>query len=197
MIVNDLLPINEFSRPGRLRTTTRAIILHNIGKPGQSAKAARDYWAGLSAQGGVPPKYASAHYIVGLSGEIIRAVPDGEVAYHCGSSQADPASGKLYTDWARQVIGHEFLTLSTSPNQATIGVELCHPGADGAFLPITLSRAAFLVAALCLLNNLDPMARQGRHWDVVGWKDCPLYYVKNPLEWDKFKRRVAAFLEAA
>ena len=197
MIINDLIPVNEYSRSGHLRKETKAIIIHYVGNPGSSAKANRDYWASLSAQGGIPPKYASAHFVVGLTGEIIRAVPEGEMAYHCGSVIPDPASGRLYTDWAQATIGPEYLTQVTSPNQATIGIEMCHPGPDGAFLPITVARTAFLAASLCLLYGVDPMTGLGRHWDVVGWKDCPLYYVKNPQAWEEFKRRVAAYMEAS
>lgn len=197
MIKNDLIPVNEYSRPGRLRKETKAVIIHYVGNPGSSAEANRNYWASLASQSGTPPKYASAHFVVGLNGEIVRAIPEGEVAYHCGSSQPDPASGKLYTDWARTCIGAEYLTPTSSPNQVTIGIELCHPGPEGQFLPVTEKRAAFLVASLCLLYGVDPMTGLGRHWDVVGWKDCPLYYVKNPQSWDDFRRRVAALMEAS
>lgn len=197
MIVNDPLPINQYSRSGRIRPETKAIILHYVGNPGTSAKFNRDYWAGLANQSSAVAgaRAASAHFVVGLEGEIVRAVPQDEIAFHCGSSVMDPASGQVYTDWARTVIGEKWCTATTSPNQVTIGIELCHPGPDGKFLPITEARAAFLAASLCLLYRVDPMVGLGRHWDVVGWKSCPLYFVTNPLEWDRFKRRVAAYME--
>jgi N-acetylmuramoyl-L-alanine amidase len=49
--------------------------------------------------------WGSAHYIIDLNGDTYHAVPDNEVAYHCGSSQKDPASGRIYTDWARAKFG--------------------------------------------------------------------------------------------
>lgn len=192
-ITNDLIPVNAFSRPGRVRKATQVLVIHYVGNPGTSAKFNRDYWAGLAS--GKEGKYASAHFVVGLQGEILRSVPEGEVAYHCGSSQVDPKSGRIYTDWARANFDPEFTDpTNNSPNNASIGIELCHPGADGKFLDVTLDRAAFLAASLCLLYGIDPLTKMARHWDIVGWKTCPLWFVNHEDDWKAFQARVAALV---
>jgi N-acetylmuramoyl-L-alanine amidase len=129
--------------------------------------------------------YSSAHYIIDLNGDIFHAVPDNEVAYHCGSSKVDPASGRIYTDWARQKFGYFASDPSkASPNFCTIGIEMCID-ANGGFTPDTIKAAVELVAKLLDENNLtaDDI---GLHKQVVGWKDCPLPFVKEPLLFDNF-----------
>ena len=49
--------------------------------------------------------YGLAHYIIDQNGIIIAAVPENEVAHHCGSSDKDPARGQVYTDEARRRFG--------------------------------------------------------------------------------------------
>lgn len=189
IIVTDL-NVNPFSRPGKHRRSTLAVILHWVGKAGQSAASVRAYFASLSAQKQEPYRFASAHYIVGLSGEILRAMPEEEVAYHCGSSAKDPESGKIYTDWARHLFGNTFTSNTLSPNYASIGIELCHPDWSGIFNDATLDAAVELVVSLCRKYSLDPLLQLGRHYDVVGWKACPKRWVERPDEWVAFRQRV-------
>ena len=124
-----------------------------------------------------------------MNGDIYRAVPDNEVAYHCGSSRVDPASGRIYTNWARKKFGH-FVSDPTknSPNNCTIGIELCIDRQSN-FTPETLTAAVGLVAKLLAENNLAT-EDIGHHNLVVGWKDCPLPWTKNPELFEKFKDRV-------
>ena len=42
-----------------------------------------------------------------------------------------------------------------------------------------------LTAELCKYYRLDPETDVIRHYDVTG-KECPLYYVENPQEWEMF-----------
>jgi N-acetylmuramoyl-L-alanine amidase len=75
-----------------------------------------------------------------------------------------------------------------SPNNCTIGIELCIDG-NGNFTTETITAAAELVAKLVRENNLTT-EDIGHHKKVVGWKDCPLPWVKNPTLFDEFKDRV-------
>jgi N-acetylmuramoyl-L-alanine amidase len=134
--------------------------------------------------------YSSAHYIVDLNGEIYHAVPDKEVAYHCGSSQKDPASGRIYTDWARAKLGRFAENPAiNSPNNCTLGIELCTIDAKGNFAPETLVSAIELVAKLLKDNGLA-VDDVGTHHLVVGWKDCPRLWTKHPERFDDFRQAV-------
>jgi len=187
-IVEDLLTVNEFSRPGRRRPATLAVILHWVANPGTTAKFNRDY-----VEHDVPRlrKYASAHYVVGLDGEVIRCIPEDEMAYHVGSDQADPESGRIYTDWARERFGKYAVDHETwSPNCCTIGVEMCHVDWEGRFTVETLDSTRELVATLCREWGLDPLQDIGTHFMVVGWKKCAKWFAERPEELERFRAGV-------
>ena len=183
MIIEErLLTLNPYSRSGKPLQAVKGVVIHWVANPGSSALANRNYFEGLKDQppGTRPDKlrYASAHYIVGLQGEIIRCVPDNEVCYHVGADR--------YTfDAARR--------LSSYPNNCTIGIELCHPGPNGQFTAATLESCWELAASLLAKYGLgkDDL---WRHYDVT-WKTCPLYFVTHPDEWEAFQE--AAAKEAA
>jgi N-acetylmuramoyl-L-alanine amidase len=170
-ITERLLTKNKYSRPCTLLKAVKGIVIHWVANPGSTAQGNRNYFEGLKNQ--VPPddkRFASAHYIIGLEGEIIRCVPDKEVCYHVGADK--------YTNEALR-------RLSSYPNNCTIGIELCHPAADGKFTDKTLAScreiAASLLAAYSLSGN-----DIWRHYDVTG-KLCPKYFVEHTDEWDAFK----------
>ncbi len=85
----DLLPVNEYSRPGTPTDEIVGIVIHYVGNPGTSAKANRNYFAGLADSGAT---YASSNFIVGLDGEVIECVPLGEVAYCSNNRNHDTVS---------------------------------------------------------------------------------------------------------
>lgn len=135
--------------------------------------------------------YGSAHYIIGQKGDIIQCIPDEEVAYHCGSSQKDPESGQIYTNYARKKFGHYAVHWqTTSPNYCTLGIELCPTDYDGNFTEKTINAAIDLCAYLCKRHNLaaDDITT---HHDIVGWKDCPRLWTRNPELLDAFRASVA------
>jgi len=191
-IIEKLLTINRYSRSGRKPIGVRAIILHWVGKPMQRAI---DVWDWFEKTCPADKHYSSAHYIIDFNGDIYHAVPDDEVAYHCAASQKDPTSGKIYTDWAREKFGHYATSPdANSPNNCTIGIELCVTDARGNFTPETLNAAVELTAKLLKENGLtaDDI---GTHHGVVGWKECPLLWARNPALFDGFKELVKKFLE--
>lgn len=99
---------------------------------------------------------ASSHFIIGLDGEIIQCVPLNEVAY-----------------------------ASNEANSYSLSIECCHPDDSGEFATVTYNQCVALTAELCKYYHLDPETDVIRHYDVTG-KECPLYYVENPQEWEMF-----------
>jgi N-acetylmuramoyl-L-alanine amidase len=145
-----------------------------VANPGSTAQGNRNYFESLKEQ--VPPnnkRFASAHYVIGLQGEIIQCVPDKEVCYHVGAD--------TYTNEALR-------RLSSYPNNCTIGIELCHPTWDGKFNQKTLESCHWLLDVLLATYDLtkDDL---WRHFDVTK-KVCPKYFVEHTDEWDAFRLSV-------
>ena len=155
-----LLPVNEWSRPGTALEKIDGVVIHYVGNPGTAARANRNYFASLAA--GEEETYASAHFVVGLEGEVLQCVPLTEQAY-----------------------------ASNLRNGDTVSVEVCHPDESGEFSPVTYQRTVDLTAWLCREFGLDPETDVIRHYDVSE-KICPKYYVENPRAWERFRADVAA-----
>jgi N-acetylmuramoyl-L-alanine amidase len=192
-IITEYIDVNGFSRPGKKRPATLAIVLHNVGVPRQSARAVRDYFNSLKNQNAMdnkPDISASAHYVIDLDGSIIALIPEDEKAYHCGTSQKDPASRQLYTNRAREVLGfYAEKPNVTSPNSATIGIEMCHDD-GGVFTPETLQAARELCVNICKTYQLDPLKQILTHNEIVGWKECPFLWTRRPTYFMDFKLSV-------
>lgn len=77
-ITVDLLPLNEYSRPGDPLPVVNGIVVHYVGNPNTTAKQNRSYFAGLAQSHATS---ASSHFIIGLEGEIILCVPLEEISY--------------------------------------------------------------------------------------------------------------------
>ena len=185
-IIHDFLTINEYSRPGRKLKEVLGVVLHWTANPSANAKENRDYFENKKTGCG---GYASAHYIIDQNGLIVAAVPEYEIAYHCGSSQPDPKSGEIYTDEARRRFGR-YANPSNSPNNCTLGVELCPVDGAGNFSDATINSAIDLCADICRRYNLDA-ADLITHHDVVGWKDCPKLWTAKPALFQAFCYSVA------
>ncbi|MDR0908474.1 MAG: N-acetylmuramoyl-L-alanine amidase [Spirochaetaceae bacterium] len=169
-ISEQLLTPNEYSRPGTLLQGVKGIVIHYTGNPGASAQGNRNYFDSLKNQ---PPDssgiYASAHYVVGLEGEIIRCLPDTEIGYHVGARQ--------YTPEALQ-------RLSSYPNDCTIGIELCIDK-TGSFNTAVLASGQELARMLRETYGLN-RDDLWRHYDITG-KICPKPFVDNLHAWEDFK----------
>ena len=170
-IDKQILTKNPFSRPGTALKYVAGIVIHWIGNPNTTAIANRNYFETLKSQNEKNPsaRYASAHFICGLGGEIIQCVPDYEMAYHVGA--------KVYTELALK-------KLSSYPNNCTIGIELCHPDWTGQFNAETIESAHELIDYLFGIYDLTA-DNIYRHFDITE-KECPLYFVKNPAAWAEF-----------
>lgn len=183
---SSVIPVNKFSRPGEKREKTLAIVVHWPQAPGWTAQQIRNYFARAHLE----KKYRSTHDAIGLDGEIVEIIPRDEIAYHCGTTQLDPDSGKMYTDLARELFGLEYTTGKKTPNYVTIGVEVAHTDIDGTPTAKALWALEKYLIALCWEYRLEPMRSIIRHYDVVGWKDCPRYFVEQPEQWRLLKTRV-------
>jgi N-acetylmuramoyl-L-alanine amidase len=180
---------NIFSRPGRPLASVRGIVVHWVANPGSSADANWNYFDSLKNQPQATReqrysgRYASAHFIVGLEGEVIQCLLETEMAYHVGAVQYSPLALKR---------------LSAYPNNCTLGIELCHPAeldkAGNKIKNDTLWRGEFLTAtldaAISLIKELLERYSLGRediyrHYDITG-KDCPRYFVRNKEKWIDF-----------
>ncbi len=175
-----LLTKNPFSRPGKALQEVKAIVLHWVNNPSTSAMQNRNYFESLKNQKFTGEEvYTSAHFIIGIDGKIIQCLPTDEMAYHVGA--------KLYTPEAVSRLGHY-------PNNCTIGIELCHPKADGEFTEETLGSAISVAAILCKAFELDPEKNIWTHHQVTG-KDCPKWFVNHPEQFEKFKSDVRLSME--
>lgn len=165
-IVQDILTISQYNRPGRALSPVKNIVVHYVGNPGSSAKDNRDYFEDLSNPKVNPTGHgASSHFIVGLHGEIVQCVPLNEVAY---------------ANYPR--------------NDDTVSIEVCHPDAEGKFTDTTYWSLIKLISFLCQKLNLTEN-QVIRHFDVSG-KECPVYYVRHPEAFEQMKADVRAYLQA-
>ena len=159
-----LAPGAEHGRPGT-KLIPQGIVIHYVGNPGSSALANRNYFENTGI--------ASAHYIIGISGETIRIIPDNETAWHAGRSY-----------------GLEWDEIAKTNNSKFLGIECCHPDPGGKFSGRTYKALIELCTELCRIYGFEPLQDIYRHYDVSG-KLCPLYFVNNPDVWGQFKHDVA------
>lgn len=82
----DLLPVNEYSRPGTPLEKVNGIVVHYVGNPNTTAKQNRNYFANLAK---THETSASSHFLIGLDGEIIQCVPLDEISYCSNSRNVD------------------------------------------------------------------------------------------------------------
>ncbi len=84
-----LLDVNDYSRPGIALEVVNGIVIHYTANPGTTAQQNRNYFNGLAES---KKTYASSHFIIGLSGEIIQCVPCNEIAYASNERNSDTIS---------------------------------------------------------------------------------------------------------
>lgn len=85
-IIQDILPLNEFSRPGTKLEKVNAIVVHYVGNPGTTAEQNRGFYESIIE---TQETSVSSHYIVGMEGEIIQCVPLDEVSYASNNRNSD------------------------------------------------------------------------------------------------------------
>ena len=85
----ELLPVNEYSRPGEPLEDVNAIVIHYTGNPGTTAQQNRDYFASLADTG---RESVSSHFVIGTDGEIIQCIPLNEKSYCSNHRNRDTIS---------------------------------------------------------------------------------------------------------
>lgn len=84
-ILQDILPVNEYSRPGIVLSEVNGVVVHYTGNPGTTAEQNRSYYKNLAE---TKETYASSHFVIGMDGKIIQCVPLDEIAY-CSNQRND------------------------------------------------------------------------------------------------------------
>lgn len=190
-IKQQLITPNKWSRPQHRIKEVLGIVMHWTANPKANAQQNRNYFE--SRKNG-NDCYGSAHYIIGQDGTVVQCIPTNEIAYHCGSSQKDPVSGKIYTDYARNKFKqHAENWQADSPNYCTIGIELCPIDCEGHFSDATIDSATALCADLCKRFNLKAEDITTHH-AIVGWKDCPRLWVRQPELLGTFRASVTDYM---
>ena len=134
-----LLTKNPYSRPGTKLKYVQNIVIHYVANPGTSAEANRNYFENLRKKANNPDGIsASAHFIVGLKGEVVQCIPLTEIAY---------------ANYPR--------------NEDTVSIEVCHPDETGQFGEETYQTVVKLTSDLLKIYGLtaDDVIR---HYDISG-----------------------------
>ena len=133
----DYLSISEWARPGEALPEVNNIFVHYTANPGTTAAQNRSYFEKLKD---THETAASAHFIIGMEGEIINCIPVEEMAY--------------------AVIGRNFDSIS---------IECCHPDKIGKFTEKTYDSLVELLGWLLEEFDLDTEDIL-RHYDEGGKK---------------------------
>ncbi len=160
LITKKYLSIHKNSRPGYKLWSVKNIVVHYVANPGTSAL---QNWKNFENN----KPNTSAHFIIDMDGSVLQCMPLDEVAWAIGT---------------------------TDGNYTTISIECCHPDSTGKFTDATYESLLKLVSWLC--NEFDLTEENvKRHYDYprttssgfVWHKQCPLYFVNHPKEWEAFK----------
>lgn len=88
-VLKDLLPLNEYSRPGTKLDAVNGVVVHYTGNPGTTAEQNRSYYEQLAK---THETKVSSHFVIGIDGTIIQCVPLDEVAYCSNHRNSDTIS---------------------------------------------------------------------------------------------------------
>ena len=138
-ITDSLIPKNKYNRPGT-KSTPKRICVHYTGDCGATAAQLSKYWQNVAA-GVFRDKswsWTSAQYIVGLDGEVVRCIPDNEIAYAAANQNAD-----------------------------TIHIEVCYKRQSGEFEEKSIVALGELVRSL-MKKYAIPAGKVVRHYDLTG-----------------------------
>lgn len=126
-----IIDINGSGRRGERLSGVNDIVIHYVGNPGTTAQQNHDFF-------NQPDTTVSAHFLVGLDGEIIQCIPLDEVS-----------------------------SASNERNGDTISIEVCHPDATGQFNQKTYDSLVKLTAWLCDYCDIG-RDHVIRHYDITG-----------------------------
>lgn len=133
-----LIRKNIYSRPAVSLRQVNDIVVHYVANPESTAEDNRNYFDRLADQSEDGAISASAHFVIGLEGEIIQCIPINEIAY-----------------------------ASNNRNGDSIAIECCHPDETGEFTQATYASLVKLTAWLCDETGIS-RKRVIRHYDITG-----------------------------
>lgn len=125
-----LIDVDGSSRRGVQLEGIRDIVIHYVGNPGTTARQNRDYFDSSASE-------VSAHFVIGLEGEILQCIPLTEKS-----------------------------SASNDRNRDTISIEVCHPDETGKFTEKSYASLVKLTAWLCQVCGLDS-SHVIRHYDIT------------------------------
>ena len=126
-----IIDVNGSGRRGERLSGVNDIVIHYVGNPGTTAQQNHDFFD-------QPDTTVSAHFLVGLDGEIIQCIPLDEVS-----------------------------SASNDRNSDTISIEVCHPDATGQVNQKTYDSLVKLTAWLCDYCDIG-RDHVIRHYDITG-----------------------------
>lgn len=171
-----MIHVNKYSRPGKQRLSTDRIVVHYSGGPGQLAEEVKTWLAGEHRFGG--------YTLIVDDHQTLQLAPWDEMTPHVGGSMT-----ALY----KRLFGNpRYFSGYSIQNWHTLGICFCHPDKTGKPTEKTYQKLVNIVAMACIRYNLGVNAID-RHYDATK-KDCPLYFVDNPIAWDTFKSDVKQIL---
>lgn len=130
-VEQDIIRMGRPSRDGTKLTAFNDVVVHYVGNPGTTAKQNRNWFDN-------PESSVSAHFVIGLEGEIIQCLPLDEQS-----------------------------AASNHRNGDTVSIEVCHPDESGKFTDATYQSLVRLVSWLLDAGNLSD-DRVIRHYDITG-----------------------------
>lgn len=134
-LIVDLLTYNDYSRVGHVLPEVKNVFVHYTANVGTGAAQNRSYFENLKD---THETSASAHFIIGIEGEIIQCIPTTEVAY--------AVAGRNYD---------------------SVSIECCYAEESGVFTEATYQSLVHLTAWLISKYDLDTEDIL-RHYDDNG-----------------------------
>ena len=164
---------NYYSSSKRSLKSIKKVSIHYTGNNGDTAKANGTYFQTANRK-------ASANYFVDNK-YVVCSVPDEYTAWSVGGGlkdQGSPYASKGATYY------------KTYTNSNTLSIELCDPVKDN---EIALTKETRENAIDFIAKKLKELGLTQndliRHFDVNG-KLCPIYFVTDESDWNKFKKEV-------
>lgn len=179
-IIKNYLTPNRWSRPGTRINKMKAIVIHWVANPNTSALANRNFFENRKAG---TKGFGSAHEIIDLNGDVMLCIPPDEMAYGAGS-----------TTYTKRALHY----LSSYPNNCTYHIECTHVDLEGRMNPETYNTLLHRVVDLSIEFGLKPHFNEDLwlHQEIVGWKDCHRFFVRNTPLWHDFQKKAGEIYDA-
>ena len=179
-VIDKWLTPNPYSRPGTRISKQKGIVIHWIASNNGRAIGVFNFFENRkNGKNG----YGSAHETIDLNGDVVRMIPKNEMAYGAGS-----------TTYTKRALHY----LSSYPNNCTYHIECCHIDSEGRMTAETYNTLLHRVVDLCIELGLKPHLNQDLwlHQEIVGWKDCHRFFVRNTPLWHDFQKRTGEMYDA-